>query len=1789
MTREVDKTLKAEVEKLDLDDAGDLAKLKTIKRQRKAALTRTIGAINVCVADRDPAGVQTKLSYLADQLENLTFVHDVYYAVITISDDEDACIKAEELYESAQAAYTECVDKTRVWLDSVDEEGNLKPVLPPVKEEVKVNPGMTKTIPESDSEIRKYNESILQFEQTKLDHDKKLLDLLSLPSKTYTKFDGNPLRYPAFEATVNDEIISKNVPDGIKLSRIIEMCEADALRSVRNCPAYGTPEEGLKECIMILKERYGADHVLAQALIRSLRSTKTVNKPLELRDLYDDLKLAQKNLDKLSLKSDFENQELIKNTVKRCPTYVAALWRKKVFSILEEKNKYPSFEQFVEFFKKISTQANDALYGQEYWNEMVSKKSPSGAGSSNVFSTVDSPKVQKCTHCSGGHSLHQCESFIALSPKDRLAKVRQKRLCFICLRAGHRSVDCRFKQIQCTVPGCAKRSTHNTLIHIIPHQNVSVQQDRPVDSSAASGTGNEVPGTPKVGNSGIVPSNRLVYQPIVPVTVSNGELSVKVFALKDSGANSTYASDHLSNTLRLEGPVISHMQHTMSGSADVSSKLVNCEITSMTGERFSLSNVLVQSDMQAPFPAQYIDVEKYPWLKDIPLATVGHDVKVDLIIGMDRSDLTVPLEYRSHPTDRSAPYAVNTPLGWMLHGPVDSSWMTNRPAVGKMAYTESFPAITDEDLYEEVSLAEDFTEGMSQADKKVIDYWDKTCVLKEGNYELPIPWKDDFKKPVFPDNRHVALKRLNGLKHKLTKLGKFDEYAKGMQNFIDNDYVEEVPEGELDLNDGSVFFMPHHGVSTEAKPKLRICFDALTEYEGFSVNNQTLQGPDLINPLRGVLLRFMQYEHAFQGDIKQMYLQCRIPVNERNTLRFFWFKEGRIVQYRLCVHFFGGRWCSAASAYCLRKAADTYSPTPQVRELIYRSFYVDDCTSSHKKEREMEAALFGIKDTLMEAHMNLTKIVSTSQSLMEKVPENDRAPEAKALGENVLSKALGVRWDVGRDILYYVNRLSCQDKPVTKREILKKVSKMYDPLGLLSPILHKGRLIFQESTREVLQWDDPVPEHLDQAWRKWVNTLASVSNLCFPRCIMPSEYLSSYVELHSFSDGGSYGYGAVCYLRMISYNTGDIRVILLSGKSRLCPLKEVSVPRVELCGAVESVKLGAMIKDELTIKVSRSIYWTDSKILLAYIRNEHKRFKVYVANRVGTILRHTSASEWLYVPSNENPADVATKGCTVSELPESWINGPDFLKVPQEWRDRCSAEISVKVSDMEMHHGQPEAVGNQVSAEINPLDQLMNHYSSFYRLKKAVVYLKRFCKYLKNKPKKAELITVDELHDAENVLLSHVQNTALKEDMKNLVKNGKVNQNSSLSRLCPFIHKDGLMRVGGKLGKTSLTLGQKHQVIIPKGHRIGKLIVHDYHNATHVGTKWLLSLILNKYWIVRVENYIKYVKRSCVLCRRLYASPEQQYMADLPLERCLSGNPPFSFVGADIFGPLYAVQGRAQVKRYGCIYSCMNTRGCHLELLDSLDTDSFILGMRRFISRRGCPKKVYSDNGSNLVSARKEIKLALQQLDKEKVVSEARQNDIDWHFNPPLASNFGGFYERMIRSVRSILAAQLSSPVPKMTTEVMRTIFCEVEAILNSRPITKVSLDIDDDSYLTPNHLILLKGYKPMSWGNDIGKNYRSHWQIVRQFADDFWRRWMKSYLPALQSRQKWLSLGRNLKKGDLVLMVDECQNRGFWNLALVDDVYPSSDGLVRSVAVKTAKKSYDRPVNKLVLLEGAE
>ena len=259
------------------------------------------------------------------------------------------------------------------------------------------------------------------------------------------------------------------------------------------------------------------------------------------------------------------------------------------------------------------------------------------------------------------------------------------------------------------------------------------------------------------------------------------------------------------------------------------------------------------------------------------------------------------------------------------------------------------------------------------------------------------------------------------------------------------------------------------------------------------------------------------------------------------------------------------------------------------------------------------------------------------------------------------------------------------------------------------------------------------------------------------------------------------------------------------------------------------------------------------------------------------------------------------------------------------------------------------------------------------------------------------------------------------------------------------------------------------------------MLVLDKHNRCHVGTEWLLSQLRMKYWIIKARSVIKQVKRKCVTCRRLYAPPASQKMADLPPDRCSPGGPPFQTTGVDVFGPFYVKVGRAQVKRYGCIYSCFSTRAIHIEKLDGLDTDTFINGFVRFVSRRSCPRQVLSDNGTNIVGAYNELRRSFDQIDKVRVLQDARRRNVDWQFNPPLASHMGGLWERMIRAIRRVLCALLNSNT-RMTDDVLHTIFCEVENIINSRPLTKASDDVNDESVITPNHFLLLSGNYSVPW-----------------------------------------------------------------------------------------------------------
>ena len=398
---------------------------------------------------------------------------------------------------------------------------------------------------------------------------------------------------------------------------------------------------------------------------------------------------------------------------------------------------------------------------------------------------------------------------------------------------------------------------------------------------------------------------------------------------------------------------------------------------------------------------------------------------------------------------------------------------------------------------------------------------------------------------------------------------------------------------------------------------------------------------------------------------------------------------------------------------------------------------------------------------------------------------------------------------------------------------------------------------------------------------------------------------------------------------------------------------------------------------------------------------------------------------------------------------------------------------------------------------------------------------------------------------------------------------------------------EGIIHIGGRLRHAKLNDDVKQPYIIPQGHPIARLIIEEAHNTAHLGTEWVLSNLRRKYWIPKARSLIKKLCNRCVTCRKLFSPPIQQKMADLPPERLEPNKPPFSYIGLDCFGPIYVKLGRAEVERYGCIFTCLNTRAIHIEKLEDVSTDSFINGLRRFICWRGKPEKIWCDNGTNFKGAEAELKRSLKSLNQNEITSYCSKLETEWKFIPPGASHMGGIWERMIRTIRKIFLSLLSST--RLLDETLETTFCEIESIINGRPLTKISDDIDDPTPLTPNHLLLLREGYTIPAGKFEGRNlYRKRWQQVQHLAEQFWRRWLKEYLPELQHRNKWTIESQNLKKGDLVLIMNENTPRNLWPMGLVTEVNTGHDGLVRSVKIKTKSTYLVRPISKVVLLEGS-
>ena len=370
---------------------------------------------------------------------------------------------------------------------------------------------------------------------------------------------------------------------------------------------------------------------------------------------------------------------------------------------------------------------------------------------------------------------------------------------------------------------------------------------------------------------------------------------------------------------------------------------------------------------------------------------------------------------------------------------------------------------------------------------------------------------------------------------------------------------------------------------------------------------------------------------------------------------------------------------------------------------------------------------------------------------------------------------------------------------------------------------------------------------------------------------------------------------------------------------------------------------------------------------------------------------------------------------------------------------------------------------------------------------------------------------------------------------------------------------------------------------MPQCSHLTELVIRQHHiEVGHCGASHTWTSLRHQFWIVKGAAAVRKTIGKCYVCRKRNPTIGKQLMADVPSCRLQVDQPAFSSVGVDFFGPLIVKQGRVTVKHYGCVFTCLTMRAIHIEIAHSLNTDSFLNALRRFIARRGTPKQIFSDNGTNFVGAAKILKDFLQGLNSEKIDHYCSRRNIEWNFNLPTASHMGGAWESMIRSIRKILRNLLATQ--SLNDEGCLTLMAEMEAIISSRPLVPVSFTDTSQEPLTPNHLLLLQGNPNLPPGLFSSEDCysRRRWAQIQFLANQFWRRWMDEFVPNLLQRQKWFQKRKNFCVNDVVLLVEDTQQRSKWVLGRILETYPDKREFVRTVLVKTPTNVVKRPIAKL-------
>ncbi|XP_062713212.1 uncharacterized protein LOC134290169 [Aedes albopictus] len=1646
-------------------------------------------------------------------------------------------------------------------------------------------------------------------------------------TKELPTFSGNPEDWPLFISAYANSTQACGFSDSENLARLQRCLKGHALESVRSrllLPA------SVPHVLATLETLYGRPELLIHALLQKIRGV-----PAPKQDRLDTLigfGMAVQNLsDHLEAgrhEAHLNNPMLLFELVEKLPAHMKLDW-----SLYKQRCGEVNIRSFAQYMETLVRAATDVTlqYDPKQQPRLMKEKIGKDKNFCGTHTTEDSapvtPKVATedskrrsspaCLICQNPeHRVKDCSEFRKKTVDERWTTIQQLNLCRLCLGA-HGRRPCKIRK-QCDTEGCQRR--HHPLLH---SKQDSSDIKRCTDGSKQGNrdgrpTGNNVqvenkqdqhdpkPSSSKVATNHHFAGKTTLFR-IIPVTLHGNNRSVSVYAFLDDGSEKTLVDEDVVKQLGVVGEMqplclqwTANVKRT-----EANSQRVTLEIAGHSSlSRHSLTDVRTVSKLDLPRQSlRYAEIsEAFPYLKGLPIADYDN-AQPQILIGNDNAHVTSTLKLRDG--QPGEPIAAKSRLGWTVYGSSQEKSVDQAHSFHICECQEE-----DQTLHE---LVEQFFSveslGVMQIPPTESEEVQRAHrILKETTkrigqrFETGLLWKYD--RFEFPDSYGMAVRRLQCLERRMRNdpiIG--ESVTRQISEYQAKGYIHKATREELDEADPRrTWYLPLGVVINPKKPsKIRIFCDAAAKVDGVSLNTMLLKGPDLLRTLLDVLFGFREKRIALCADLKEMFHQIRIHRDDRHAQRLLWREDATQEPevYLMDVATFGATCSPCSAQYVKNVNAEQYSEAyPAAANAIIQKHYVDDYLDSVDDVEEAVKLALEVKYVHSQGGFHLRNWLSNSKEVLARVGESDPATKkCLQLDKNgSTERVLGMYWRPDEDVFTFSSTLATETKHPTKRQALRVVMSPFDPAGLLCFFLIHGKILIQDLWRAKTDWDQLIPEKLLEKWERWTYLFRYLDQIKIPRSYFPHHSAKDIVslQLHVYVDASEEAYACVGYLRAVFPD--EIKVALVGAKSKVAPLKAHSIPRLELMAAVIGVRLAKSILNGHSLMIEKVSYWSDSKTVLAWINSDHRNYRQFVACRVGEILSKSKAEDWRWVPTKKNVADDATKWGNGPHLSANsrWFRGEEELYLPEElWTTSTYSTNETTNEELRsclIHRG--AIIVQFVEWE---------RYSNWKRLHRTIGHVHRYVRNLRRKVNKEQLhngpLTQEELVKAEATIFRWIQTerypdeaTALDSvEGKQSNRQVRLEKSSTIRKLSPYLDEAGVIRSDSRIVAAAFaSYDTRCPIVLPKDHRVTRMLVAWYHEKyLHANNETVVNEVRQRFHISQLRSLVRNVSKECTTCKVKKSTPAIPRMAPLPVARLQPYVRPFSYVGIDYFGPIAVKVNRSSAKRWVALFTCMTTRAVHLEVVHALSAESCKMAIRRFIARRGAPVEIRSDRGTNFVGSSNELKMEMSTIDR-KLAETFTNANTNWVFNPPGAPHMGGAWERLVRSVKTALAAMDTPRTPN--EESLATVLAEAESVVNSRPLTYIPLETAQQESLTPNHFLLMSSNgvaqtpKTLADPKQVSRN---DWNLCRTLVDQFWRRWVREYLPTIARRTKWFDEVKPIQVDDLVLIVEEKIRNG-WIRGRVAELIIGRDGRVRAAVVQTAGGMVHRPVSKLARLDVA-